>query len=218
MPDRLAVLQRIMSTGITAVIRAKSSAHLIAVADAIKAGGVESIEVTMTTPNALEIISEVSRKYGDEVLIGVGSVLDPETARAAILAGAQFVVGPTLNLDVMRLVHRYDKVVMPGTFTPTEIVTAWENGADLVKVFPVGQVGPGYLKDILGPLPQVRMVPTGGVDLNTAGAFIKAGAAALCVGSAMMPNEAIAAGQFDVVTDLAAKFVEAVKVARAAKK
>jgi 2-dehydro-3-deoxyphosphogluconate aldolase / (4S)-4-hydroxy-2-oxoglutarate aldolase len=119
---------------------------------------------------------------------------------------------------VVRMAHRYDKVVMPGTFTPTEILTAWGNGADLCKVFPAGRVGPGFFKDVLGPLPQVKMVPTGGVDLSTAGEFIKAGAAALCVGGAMMPNDAIAAGQFDVVTDLAAKFVDAVRQARAARK
>jgi len=218
MPDKLTTLHRILDTGITAVIRAKSSQHLINVADAIKAGGVECIEVTMTTPNALAIIEEVSSKYGDEVLIGVGSVLDAETARAAILAGAQFVVGPTLNLDVIRMAHRYDKLAMPGTFTPTEIITAWEHGADLVKVFPAGRVGPGFFKDVLGPRPQVKLVPTGGVNLDTAGEFIKNGAVALCVGSAMMPKDAIEAGQFDVVTDLAAKFAAAVKEARAAKK
>ncbi len=218
MPDKLAILHRILDTGITAVIRAKSSQHLISVADAIKAGGVECIEVTMTTPDALAIIEEVSKKYGDEVLIGVGSVLDAETARAAILAGAQFVVGPTLNLEVIKMAHRYDKVVMPGTFTPTEIITAWENGADLVKVFPAGRVGPAFFKDVLGPLPQVKLVPTGGVNLETAGEFIRNGAAALCVGTAMMPKDAIAAGDFATVTDLAAKFVAAVKKARAEKK
>lgn len=214
MPDRIETLDRILRAGITAVIRAKSSEHLNRVADALKAGGVECIEVTMTTPNALRVIEETAQRLGEEVLIGVGSVLDAETARAAILAGAQFVVSPVLNLDMIKMAHRYDKVAVPGTFTPTEIITAWENGADLVKVFPAGRVGPAFFKDVLGPLPQVRLVPTGGVNLDTAAEFIKSGAAALCVGSAMMPKDALAEGRFDVITDLARQFVEIVQRAR----
>lgn len=215
MADRMETLDRILRAGITAVIRAKSSEHLNRVADALKAGGVECIEVTMTTPNALRVIEETAQRLGEEVLIGVGSVLDEETARAAILAGAQFVVSPVLNLDMIKMAHRYDKVAVPGTFTPTEIITAWENGADLVKVFPAGRVGPAFFKDVLGPLPQVRLVPTGGVNLDTAAEFIKNGAAALCVGSAMMPKDALAEGRFDVITDLARQFVEIVQQARA---
>jgi len=214
MADRPEILERILKTGVTAVMRAKSSEHLMSVADAIKAGGVECIEVTMTTPNALQVIAEVSHKFGDEVLIGVGSVLDAETARAAILAGAQFVVSPTLNTGVIEMAHRYDKVALPGAFSPTEILTAWEHGADLVKVFPASCLGPQFFKDMRGPLPQIRMVPTGGVDLTTAAAFIKAGAAALCVGTAMMPADAIAAGDWPAVTDLAGRFVEIVREAR----
>jgi len=214
MADRIEILDRILRAGITAVIRAKSSEHLSRVADALKAGGVECIEVTMTTPNALRVIEETAQRLGEDVLIGVGSVLDGETARAAILAGAQFVVSPVLNLDMIRMAHRYDKVAVPGTFTPTEIITAWENGADLVKVFPAGRVGPAFFKDVLGPLPQVRLVPTGGVNLDTAAEFIKNGAAALCVGSAMMPKDALAEGRFDVITDLARQFVEIVQQAR----
>lgn len=209
-------LERICDSGIVAVIRAKDSAHLVAVADAIKRGGVDCVEVTMTTPDALSVISEVARKYGEEVLIGVGSVLDAETARAAILAGAQFVVAPTLDLRVIEMSHRYDRVVIPGTFSPTEILTAWSAGADLVKLFPATKLGPGYIKDIRGPLPQVRLVPTGGVDLSNAGDFIRAGAAALAVGTAMIDSRAVAEGRFDVVTETAQRFVEAVRAARAA--
>ena len=215
MPDRIEILDRVLKAGITAVIRAQSSEHLSKVADALKAGGVECIEVTMTTPNALSVIEETAQRFGDDVLIGVGSVLDGETARVAILSGAQFVVSPVLNLDMIRMVHRYDKVAVPGTFTPTEIITAWECGADLIKVFPAGRVGPGFFKDILAPLPQVRLVPTGGVNLDTAADFIKNGAAALCVGSAMMPKDAMAEGRFEEVTDLARRFVEIVQQARA---
>jgi 2-dehydro-3-deoxyphosphogluconate aldolase/(4S)-4-hydroxy-2-oxoglutarate aldolase len=214
MPDKQDTLSRIIDSGITAVIRAKSSEHLISVVEAIKAGGVECIEVTMTTPNALAVINEAARRFGHEAVIGVGSVLDAETCRAAILAGAEFVVGPTLDLGVIEMCRTYSKPVIPGALTPTEILTAWRAGADLVKVFPAGVVGPGYFKDVLAPLPQVKLVPTGGVDLNTAGDFIKAGAAALCVGSAMTPKDAMAEGKWDVLTDIAGRFVKAVKDAR----
>ena len=213
--DRSEILHRLLDAGVTAVIRAQSSEHLMHVAAALQAGGVTSLEVTMTTPNALQIISEVSARFGQEILLGVGTCLDPETARAAILAGAQFVVGPTLSLETIRMAHRYDKVVLPGCFTPTEILTAWEHGADLVKVFPAGVLGPGFFQDVLGPLPQVKLVPTGGVDLTTAAAFIKAGAAALCVGTAMMPKDAVAAGDWEAISAIAAQFVQIVKEARA---
>ncbi len=215
MADKATTLGRILGSGITAVIRAKSSAHLIEVAEAIKVGGVECIEVTMTTPDALKVIAETSKRFGEEVVIGVGSVLDAETARAAILAGAEFVVGPCLDLGVIELCRTYSKPVIPGAFTPTEILTAWRAGADLVKVFPAGGLGPAYFKDVLAPLPQVKLVPTGGVGLDTAGEFIKAGAAALCVGSAMMPKKAMDAGDWGALTELARKFVAAVRTARA---
>jgi len=169
----------------------------------------------MTTPNALGVIAEVSAKMGDECLVGVGSVLDPETARAAILAGARFVVGPALNLDVVKLCRRYSRIVVPGTFTPTEMLTAWEAGADLCKLFPAGAVGPKYIKDIHGPFPQIEIIPTGGVNEQTTVEFIKNGAAAVAAGSAMVPKDALAAGDFDTIRETGAKFVAAVKDARA---
>ena len=216
MPTRIETIDKILSAGITAVIRAKSSDHLAQVADALHEGGVECIEVTMTTPDALKVIEETAQRFaGEEVTIGVGSVLDGETARAAILAGAEFVVSPVLSIPMVEMTHRYDKVAVPGTFSPTEIITAWSAGADLIKVFPAGRVGPAFFKDILGPLPQVRLVPTGGVNLDTAAEFIKNGAAALCVGSAMMPKDAMAAGDFAKITDLARQFVEIVRATRA---
>jgi 2-dehydro-3-deoxyphosphogluconate aldolase/(4S)-4-hydroxy-2-oxoglutarate aldolase len=214
MPDKRETLSRILDSGITAVIRARSSDHLIKVVEAIRAGGVECIEVTMTTPNALEVIHEAAGRFGHEAVIGVGSVLDAETCRAAILAGAEFVVGPTLDLGVIEMCRTYSKPVIPGAFTPTEILTAWRAGADLVKVFPAGVVGPGYFRDVLAPLPQVKLVPTGGVDLDTAASFIRAGAAALCVGSAMTPKDAMAEGKWDVLSEIAAKFVSLVMEAR----
>ena len=151
---------------------------------------------------------------GDKIALGVGTVLDPETARAAILAGAEYIVSPVLNLDVIRTCRRYDKVVMPGSFTPTEVLTAWEAGADVVKVFPADVGGPNYLKALLAPLPQVRLMPTGGVDLTTAAAFLKAGACCLGVGSALVDKEAIQTGDFARIRDLATKYVDIVRETR----
>ncbi len=207
-------MQRIEKCKIVSIIRANSSAELIEVAAAIKAGGVDVIEVTMTTPDALQVINDVANRYGDEVIVGVGSVLDTETARAAMLAGAEFVVSPTTNPDVIEICNRYGKVVMPGAFTPTEILTAWESGADYVKVFPSSGVGPGYIKDIKAPLPQIPLVPTGGVNIGNAGEFIAAGAAALGVGSALVNNQTIEAGHFNLLTENAKKLVAAVQAAR----
>ena len=214
MPTKEEHLQRIEACGIIGVIRAQSSAHLISVATAIKEGGVDVIEVTMTTPDALEVIHSTSRQFGDAVLIGVGSVLDAETARAAILAGAEYVVCPVFNPEVIAMAHRYSKPVMPGCLTPTEIINAWSAGADMVKVFPATALGPQYFKDVLGPLPHVKLVPTGGVDLDNAGDFIKAGAAALGVGGNLVDKRAVAEGRFEVVAETASRFVEAVRAAR----
>ncbi len=200
--------------GVVAIIRANSSDELIEVAAAIKEGGVDVIEVTMTTPNALQVISEVAKKYGDKVLVGVGTVLDAETARAAMLAGAEFVVSPVVKEDIIEICRRYSKIVMPGAFTPTEVLYAWEKGADYVKVFPASQVGPSHIKAIRGPLPQIPLIPTGGVNVDNAGEFIKAGAAALGVGGTLVNKQVIAERKFDVLTETAKKLVEAVKNAR----
>ena len=217
MTDKEKDFQFMMDSGVVAILRAKDSSQLVTACKALVEGGVRAIEVTMTTPNALAVINEVSTKMANDILIGVGTVLDPETARAAILAGARFVVGPTLNLDVIRMCKRYTKIVVPGTFTPTEMLTAWEARADLCKLFPATAVGPEYIKDVLGPLPQIRIIPTGGVTAETAGAFIKAGAAAVAAGSAMVPSKALAAGDTKTIAETAAKFVKAVADARAAK-
>jgi len=215
MPNREKALTRLITSGVVAVIRMEDARQLIAVAEALKAGGVESIEFTMTTPGALTVMEQVAGRFGDEVLLGAGTVLDVETARAAILAGAQFVVEPGLNLDVIRMCRRYNTVVIPGAMTPTEIITAWETGADIVKVFPAGVLGPGFLKDILGPLPQVRLLPTGGVNLDNAAAFIKAGAVAIGVGSDLVDKKMVKEGRFDLLTERAQSFVQAVAKARA---
>ena len=205
---RDATLRRILDAGIIAVVRSESPDQLVQVVRALAAGGVTAAEITFTVPDALEVIRQVHRELGDSVVLGAGTVLDSETARAALLAGAEFIVGPTTNRDVITLCRRYDKVVMPGALTPTEVVAAWEAGADVVKIFPSDLGGPAYLKALRGPLPQVRMMPTGGVDLNTAASFLQAGACCLGAGSSLVDPKAVAAGDFGQITDRAARFRE----------
>lgn len=208
---REATLKRILDGGIVAVVRAESGASLVKVVQALAEGGVLAAEVTFTVPDAIDVIRQVRREVGDAIVLGAGTVLDPETARAALLAGAEYIVAPTLNHEVIRLCHRYDKAVMPGAFTPTEILSAWEAGADVVKVFPADVGGPAYLKAIRGPLPQIRLMPTGGVDLDTAESFLKAGACCLGVGSALVDPKAIAAGDFARIRDLAGQYAAIVR-------
>ena len=209
------LFERVTDCGVIAVLRAKSSAELIDVSNALYAGGVTAIEVTMTTPGALDVIKVVSAELGGKVVVGVGSVLDPETARAAILAGADYVVAPTLNEAVVRITKRYGKVCIPGAFTPTEVLRAWDSGADAVKVFPTSSVGPQYIKDLKGPLPQIPLVPTGGVSVETCGDFIRAGAIAVGAGSALVSSQAVAADNWPAITDTAKRMVDEVWKARA---
>jgi 2-dehydro-3-deoxyphosphogluconate aldolase/(4S)-4-hydroxy-2-oxoglutarate aldolase len=213
--NRTAVLAEIEATGVVAVIRADSGEQLVDICRALLAGGVTACEITMTTPHAIEAIARATAALGDEALIGVGTVLDAETARAAILAGAQFVVSPSLDLQVIAMAHRYDRPVMPGALTPTEIVTAWSAGADIVKVFPANHFGPTYFKDLKGPLPHVRLTPTGGVDLTTAADWIKAGAVCLGVGGALVKKEFIKAADWASLSDLARRYIDIVRQARA---
>jgi 2-dehydro-3-deoxyphosphogluconate aldolase/(4S)-4-hydroxy-2-oxoglutarate aldolase len=199
-------LKRILDGGIVAVVRSESSEQLVGVVQALAEGGVTAAEITFTVPDAIEVIREVRKAMGDSIVLGAGSVLDAETARAALLAGAEYIVGPSTNLDVIRLCRRYGKVVMPGALTPTEVVHAWEAGADIVKIFPSDLGGPSYIKALKAPLPQIRMMPTGGVDLTTAEAFLKAGAACLGVGSSLVEPKAIASRDFARIRDLARQF------------
>jgi 2-dehydro-3-deoxyphosphogluconate aldolase/(4S)-4-hydroxy-2-oxoglutarate aldolase len=208
---REATLNRILAGGIVAVVRAESGEQLVKVVGALAEGGVTAAEITFTVPDAIDVIRRVRRELGEAIVLGAGTVLDPETARAALLAGAEYIVAPTVNLDVIRLCRRYDAVVMPGALTPTEILTAWESGADIVKIFPADLGGPPYLKAIRGPLPQVRVMPTGGVDLNTAEAFLKAGACCLGVGGQLVEPKAIAAGDYARLRDLARQYVAIVR-------
>ena len=211
---RETTLKRLLDCGIVAVVRASSGKQLARAVAALADGGVTSAEITFTVPDAVEVIRTVRRELSDRVVLGAGTVLDPETARAALLAGAEFLVAPTVNLDVIRLCRRYDKVVMPGAFTPTEILSAWEAGADVVKVFPADVGGPSYLKAIRGPLPQVRLMPTGGVNLETAAAFLKAGACCLGVGSSLVEPAAVEAGDADRLRSLAEQYAAIVREAR----
>jgi 2-dehydro-3-deoxyphosphogluconate aldolase / (4S)-4-hydroxy-2-oxoglutarate aldolase len=204
-------LRRVLDCGIVAVVRSPDSQQLVEAARALADGGVTIVEITMTVPNALDVVRAVRQALGDRLLLGAGTILDPETARAALLAGAEYLVAPTVNLDVIKLCQRYDKLVMPGAFTPTEILTAWEAGADIVKVFPAEVVGPAFFKAVRGPLPQIRMMPTGGVDLNTALDFLKAGACCLGVGSQLIEPKAVAERNFDRIRELAKQYVGIVR-------
>src|SRR5438105_14348287 len=177
-----AQLRQVLDCGIVAVVRSPDSQQLVEVTRALADGGVTVVEITMSVPNALEVLRQVRQALGDRVLLGAGTVLDPETARAVLLAGAEYIVSPTVNLEVIRICRRYDKVVMPGAFTPTEVLAAWEAGADVVKVFPAEVLGPAFFRALRGPLPQVKLMPTGGVDLTTASEFLNAGAVCLGVG------------------------------------
>lgn len=208
-------LKQVLDCGIVAVVRSPDSNVLVDVVKALADGGVTVAEITMTVPNALDVLRQVRQALGNRVLLGAGTILDPETCRAAILAGAEYIVSPTLNLEVIRLCQRYDKLVMPGAFTPTEILSAWEAGADIVKVFPADCVGPAFFKAMKGPLPQVRLMPTGGVDLTTAEGFIKAGACCLGVGGQLVEPKAVAERNFDRLRTLASQYIDAVRKSRA---
>src|SRR6516162_10833567 len=207
-------LGRILDCGIVAVVRSQDSLQLVEAARALADGGVIVVEITMTVPDALDVLRQVRQALGDRLLLGAGTILDAETCRATLLAGAEYIVSPTLNLDVIRLCQRYDKLVMPGAFTPTEILAAWEAGADIVKVFPAEVLGPPFFKALRGPLPQVRLMPTGGVDLTTATEFLRAGACCLGVGGQLVEPRAVAERNFDRIRELARQYVAVVQSVR----
>lgn len=207
-------LQRVFDSRIVAVIRAESGELLVDVAEALLAGGVDVMEVTFTVPRATKVLERVVDKLGNRVLLGAGTVLDPETARIALLAGAEFIVSPNTNVEVIQVCKRYSKLVMPGALTPTEVVAAWEAGADIVKIFPSDLTGPKYLKALHGPLPHIRLMPTGGVNLDTAADFLQAGACALGIGSSLVDPKLVAAGNLKQIESLARQYVEIVKKAK----
>lgn len=205
------VLHKIHKVGLLPVLRADSEDEAVSIAHALEAGGVTVIEVTMTVPGAVEVIGRLVRETGERILIGAGTVLDPETARACMLAGAQFIVSPSLKLATIEICRRYSVAVFPGALTPTEVVSAWEAGADAVKVFPCSAMGGAkYLKALKAPFPQIELIPTGGVSLATAHEFLEAGALALGVGGDLVDNKAIRAGKPETITENARKYLEIV--------
>jgi len=209
------VVQTIRDVGIIPVVRAQSADEAMMAIDAIREGGISLLEITMTVPGAVGVIEKVSQRYGADALVGAGTVLDGETARACIEAGAKFVVSPALNPETIEMCKRHDIAVLPGALTPTEVVQAWTAGADFVKVFPAGAVGgASYLKALKAPLPHIELVPTGGVSLKTAADFIKAGASALGVGADLVDLKALREGQQQIITERAREYVKIVREAR----
>ena len=211
---RADTVRRIEACGVVAVIRLQDGSRLRAVVEALAQGGITALEVTMTVPRAIELIGEIAPTLPPGFLIGAGTVVDAETARAAVAAGARFIVGPVFRPAVVEASHAAGAAAMPGCFSPTEILAAWDSGADVVKVFPATALGPAYFKDLRGPLPQVKLMPTGGVSLENAGEWIKAGAVAIGVGGALVDPRLVAAGQYAAITERARRFIERVKTAR----
>lgn len=208
-------LALIREVGLIPIVRAPSPDNAFRAAEAILAGGIGIAEITMTVPGALRVMERVVERFGEKVLLGAGTILDAETCEAAIAAGAEFIVTPSLDVHVIEVARRHDKVCIPGALTPTEVVTAWKAGADLVKVFPCGPVGgPKYIKALKGPLPQIELVPTGGVNLETVPEYIRAGAAAVAVGGELVDLKALREGRLEVITANARSFAEAVQRAR----
>ncbi|WP_437550391.1 bifunctional 4-hydroxy-2-oxoglutarate aldolase/2-dehydro-3-deoxy-phosphogluconate aldolase [Sorangium sp. So ce367] len=214
--NREQVVRRIEDIGIVPVVRAPSGELAVRAARALCAGGIEVVEITMTVPGALSVMREIASRMGDHVLVGAGTVLTADAARACIEAGAEFIVSPGLDLEVIRAAHDLGRAVFPGALTPTEVITAWNAGADTVKVFPCSAMGGAkYLRALRAPLPEVKMMPTGGVNLTTARDFIEAGAVALGVGGELVDAAALAAGKDEVLTERAREFMSVVSAARA---
>jgi 2-dehydro-3-deoxyphosphogluconate aldolase/(4S)-4-hydroxy-2-oxoglutarate aldolase len=208
------LLEMVIDAGVIAVIRAPSADLLLPIAEALLEGGVPAIEVTMSTPNAIRGIEMLADKLGDRAVVGVGTVLDAATCRDAIAAGAQFVLSPSFDEEVVATTRRYGKISVPGAFTPTEILRAWTAGADIVKIFPSTALGPGYIRDLLAPLPQLKLTPTGGVDAKNAGDWIKAGAVCVGAGSSLVSKDAMAKKDWAAITANAKAFVAAIRAAR----
>ena len=214
---RSQITAAIEELGVVAIIRMQDPAAVRGVVDALAEGGVRAVEVTMTVPRAIELIGEIAPTLPEGFLFGAGTVLDGDTVKRAVAAGARFIVSPVFRRDVIEAAHREGVPVMPGCFTATEILNAWDAGADIVKVFPATSVGPSYLKDIRGPLPQVKLMPTGGVSIDNVGDWLNAGAVAVGVGSALLDGKAIAAKQFGPITENARRIVANVRAARGAR-
>jgi 2-dehydro-3-deoxyphosphogluconate aldolase/(4S)-4-hydroxy-2-oxoglutarate aldolase len=212
---RAATVQAIEACGVVGIIRMKDPARLPRVVEALAEGGVRALEITMTVPGAVDLIRRTASSLPDGFLLGAGTVLDVETANRVIDAGARFLVSPTFSLEVIEAAHERDVPILPGCFSPTEILAAWNAGADIVKVFPATSLGPTYVRDLHGPLPQIKLMPTGGVSIDNAAEWIRAGAAAVGVGSALLDSGAIASGDYGSLTEKAKRLVATVNGARA---
>jgi len=209
------ILARIKELAVVPIVRTPNAETAVAAVDAVLEAGIDCVEITLTVQNAIKAIESVAARYGDRVLLGAGTVLDPESARTCILAGAQFIVTPSLNLRTIELAHRYSKPIFPGGLTPTEVLTGWEAGADGIKVFPCSALGGvKYIKALKGPFPQIELIPTGGVNLETIVDFLRAGCAAVGVGGELVDTKTVMAGDYGVITERARKFREAVVAAR----
>jgi 2-dehydro-3-deoxyphosphogluconate aldolase/(4S)-4-hydroxy-2-oxoglutarate aldolase len=209
------ILAFITEVGIVPIVRTSSAETAVQAVEAIYAGGIRAAEITMTVPGAIHALEKVADRFGGKIVLGAGTVLDPETARACMLAGAEFFVTPSLRLSTIEMAKRYSKVICPGALTPTEVLTAWEAGADVVKIFPCGNVGgPKYIKALKGPFPQIEMIPTGGVNLETTGDFLKAGACAVAVGSELVDAKTVKEGRFDIIENRARQYLAAIAKAR----
>lgn len=216
MTGKQAIRALLVDGGVVPIVRVQTADQALQIAGAILSGGIRCLEVTLTVPGALGVIERLAREYGDDFAIGAGTVLDAESARLAINAGARFIVSPNTRRATLGMCQRYGVISCPGALTPTEVLTAWEQGGDLIKVFPCDNVGgASYIKALKAPLPQIDLVPTGGVDLTNVGDFIRAGATAVAVGSSLMDKSAIARGDWAAIAELAKRFIEAVAAARA---
>jgi len=210
------ILSAIIEIGVVPVVRTATAEQALHAIDAIYEGGIRAAEITMTVPGAVQALEKVAAKFGDKIVLGAGTVLDPETCRACFLAGAEFIVTPSLRVSVIEMARRYSKAIMPGALTPTEVLTAWEHGADVVKVFPANAMGgPKYIKALKGPFPQIEMIPTGGVNLETAGDFLKAGACAVAVGGELVDVKTLKEGRYEVIVERARQYLEIVRKTRA---
>jgi 2-dehydro-3-deoxyphosphogluconate aldolase / (4S)-4-hydroxy-2-oxoglutarate aldolase len=213
--ERQAILSFINDVGIVPIVRTATAEGALGAVDAIHRGGIRAVEITMTVPGALRALEKVADKFGGRIVLGAGTVLDPETARACILAGAEFFVTPSLKISTIEMAKRYSKVICPGALTPTEVLTAWEAGADAIKIFPCGNVGGAkYIKALKGPFPHIEMIPTGGVNLETAADFLKAGACAVGVGGELVDAKSIQEGRFDIIEDRARQYLSVIQKAR----
>src|SRR5215510_9012944 len=210
------ILSFITEIGVVPVVRTSSAEGAIRAIDAIYRGGIRAAEITMTVPGAIRALEKVADQFGDKIVLGAGTVLDPATARACMLAGAEFFVTPSLKVSTIEIVKRYSKVICPGALTPTEVLTAWDAGADIVKIFPCGNVGgPKYIKALKGPFPHIEIIPTGGVNLETTGEFLKAGACAVAVGGELVDAKLMNEGKLDVLEERARQYLDVIARARA---